>query len=121
MSKPKITPEVSALLKRLIREYPAAFRPESQEPVPLANGIHWHILNVVYPDVPPLVVRDALRIYCDRPAYKAALKPGATRVNLKGEPAGTVEAQRPPQVDEPPVAEPKRKKASQSAGAKKMM
>ena len=117
MSKPKITPDISALLKRLIREFPQCFKPESQEPLPLAHGIHWQILNAGYPDVPPLVVRDALRCYCERRAYKGVLKPGATRVDLQGEPAGTVEARRPPQVDEPPVAELKRKKAEKRAHA----
>jgi sRNA-binding protein len=107
VSKPKITPEVSALLKRLIREHPACFKPESQEPLPLAHGIHWQILDTVYPDVAPLVVRDALIIYTARPAYQAALKPGATRINLKGEPSGIVEARTSPQPTKPKPAAPK--------------
>jgi sRNA-binding protein len=87
---PKITPEVSRLLKHLCRTYPATFRPESQEPLPLAHGIHWEILDAVYPDVPPSVVRGALKVYCNRASYQKCLKPGAPRVNLKGEAAGVV-------------------------------
>ena len=119
MSKPKITPEISALLKRLIREFPQCFKPESQEPVPLKHAIHWDLLNLLYPDVPPLVVRDALRIYCDRPAYKAVLEPGAIRVNLDGQPAGAVDAPRSPQAIELKIAKakPKPKRAEQRAQA----
>jgi sRNA-binding protein len=92
MSKSKITAPVSQLLKRLIMEYPQCFRPESQPPVPLSLGIHWEILDATYPDVEPLVVRDALKIYCQRDAYQDCLKPGAARVNLQGETAGVVTA-----------------------------
>jgi sRNA-binding protein len=119
MSKPKLTPDISALLKRLIREYPACFKPESQEPLPLAHGVHWQILDATYPDVAPLVVRRALTIYTARPAYQAALKLGAARVNLKGEPSGIVEAQRPPQASEPnPPAKPKTQKTKQKETAR---
>jgi sRNA-binding protein len=109
MARPKITPEISALLKHLIREYPLTFRPESQTPVPLAHGIHWEILAVTYPDVPPLVIRDSLRIYCNRPAYRECLKPGGIRYNLQGEPAGTVEAAAPAQPANLPAAKAKPK------------
>ena len=107
MSKPKITPQISALLKHLCRTYPAAFRPESQEPLPLAHGIHWSILSAVYPDVHPQTVRDALKAYTGRASYQQCLKPGATRVDLKGEAAGVVEVQRPPQAVKPTAAKPK--------------
>jgi sRNA-binding protein len=109
MSKPKITLEISQLLNRLIREYPQCFKPESQEPVPLAYSIHWQILELTYPDTPPLVVRDALKVYTNRPAYRECLKPGATRYNLQGEAAGVVEATSPPQPENPPAAKPKPK------------
>ena len=97
MSKVRITPEISALLKHLCRTYPAAFRPEAQAPLPLAHGIHWQILNAVHPDVHPMTVKGALTVYTCRPEYQACLKPGATRVNLKGEAAGAVDAPRSPE------------------------
>jgi ProP effector len=106
MSKPKITPDVSALLKRLCREYPHCFRPESLEPVPLKHAIHWDLLDALYPDVLPLVLRDALEIYTGRASYQACLKVGAERVDLKGEPAGIVETQRPPRPTKPESVEP---------------
>ncbi|MDG4597448.1 MAG: ProQ/FinO family protein [Candidatus Contendobacter sp.] len=68
--------------------YPACFNWE--RPKPLKIGIHH---DLVAAGCERAAVQRALARYCHRPLYRRALRPGATRVDLHGQPAGIVTQQ----------------------------
>ena len=74
------------LIATLCDRFPAAFSLKS--PQPLKVGIGNEIAKTL--DINPRAVGLALGFYCNRSAYLSACKEGATRVDLDGNPAGTV-------------------------------
>jgi len=74
------------LIATLCDRFPAAFSLKS--PQPLKIGIGNEIAKML--DINPRAVGLALGFYCNRSAYLSACKEGATRVDLDGNPAGTV-------------------------------
>ena len=74
------------LIATLCDRFPAAF--SLKRPQPLKVGIGNEIAKRL--DVNPRAVGLALGFYCNRSAYLSACKEGATRVDLDGNPAGTV-------------------------------
>lgn len=81
-------PSPQALLKAWQSRYPEAFA--AAEVRPLKVGIH-HDLAAREPWSNKLI-RRALAGYVNRPRYAKALKEGAPRIDLDGNPAGTVDA-----------------------------
>lgn len=76
------------LVATLCDRFPAAF--SLQRPQPLKVGIGNEIAKML--DINPRAVGLALGFYCKRSAYLSACKEGATRVDMDGNPAGTVTA-----------------------------
>ena len=74
------------LIATLCDRFPAAF--SLKRPQPLKVGIGKEIGKML--DINPRAVGLALGFYCNRSAYLSACKEGATRVDLDGNPAGTV-------------------------------
>jgi ProP effector len=74
------------LIATLCDRFPAAFSLKS--PQLLQVGIGNEIAKML--DINPRAVGLALGFYCNRSAYLSACKEGATRVDLNGNPAGTV-------------------------------
>ena len=73
------------LIAKLIDQFPSAF---STNPQPLKIGIGNDIAKAL--DIDPRSVALALGYYCNLSAYLSACRKGATRVDLDGNPAGTV-------------------------------
>ena len=73
------------LIAKLIDQFPSAF---SMNPQPLKIGIGNDIAKAL--DIDPRSVALALGYYCNLSAYLSACRKGATRVDLDGNPAGTV-------------------------------
>ena len=74
------------LIATLCDRFPAAF--SLKRPQPLKVGVGNEIAKML--DINPRAVGLALGFYCNRSAYLSAFKEGATRVDLDGNPAGTV-------------------------------
>ena len=79
----------------LAADYPACF--DWANPRPLKRKLHKDLASLqgaalLGADVAAFrrQVRAALADYCTRPAYLAALLPGAVRIDLEGQPAGAV-------------------------------
>jgi ProP effector len=98
--EPQITPEearrrrraaINALWARLAETYPAAIAPHNRASQhPLKIGIDRDIRER-FPDVSLRTRNEFLRRYVGQPSYLRLLtKPGAGRVDLDGNPAGTV-------------------------------
>jgi len=91
---PAVTPpiRVSMLtsvptLPALIETYPACF--DGENPRPLKLGIHRDLMAAGFEKA---AVKRALVCYCNRPRYRKALRAGAIRIDLQGQPAGVVTA-----------------------------
>lgn len=65
--------------------YPACF--DWRKPKPLKIGIH---RDIIADGHDRKRVRKALGAYCSRSGYQKAMKPGAARIDLSGQPAGVV-------------------------------
>ncbi len=74
-------------LPALIETYPACF--DGENPRPLKLGIHRDLMAA---DFEKAAVKRALARYCNRPRYRKALRAGAIRIDLQGQPAGVVTA-----------------------------
>jgi hypothetical protein len=73
--------------------YPACF--DWERPRPLKLGIHKDLLAVGFGEakVEPAQIKRALGRYCHRPRYWKALRAGADRIDLQGQPVGVVTAE----------------------------
>ncbi|HMQ38884.1 MAG TPA: ProQ/FinO family protein, partial [Micropruina sp.] len=67
--------------------YPACF--DGENPRPLKLGIHRDLMAAGFEKA---AVKRALARYCNRPRYRKALRAGAIRIDLRGQPAGAVTA-----------------------------
>jgi hypothetical protein len=86
-------PELPALapeLPPLAETYPACF--DWERPRPLKIGVYRDLLAAGFADgaAPVAALKRALARYCHRPRYWNALRAGADRVDLHGQPAGAV-------------------------------
>ena len=76
---------VIEFLQTLHALYPHCFKSENDPPMPLKIGIRDDLLEVFGEAVDPQLIRAALKMYCDRPAYQKALKRyKAWRIDLEG-------------------------------------
>lgn len=80
------------VLPALMAAYPASF--DWEQPRPLKIGIHKDLRSagVGGAGIQPAEIHRALVRYCHRPLYRKALRAGAIRVDLQGQPAGVVTA-----------------------------
>ena len=74
------------LIATLCDRFPAAF--SLKRPLPLKVGVGNEIAKML--DINPRAVGLALGFYCNRSAYLSVCKEGATRVDLDGNPAGSI-------------------------------
>lgn len=74
-------------LPALIETYPACF--DGENPRPLKLGIHRDLMAAGFEKA---AVKRTLAHYCNRPRYRKALRAGAIRIDLQGQPAGVVTA-----------------------------
>ncbi len=79
------TPASVPTLPALIETYPACF--DGENPRPLKLGIHRDLMAAGFEKA---AVKRALARYCNRPRYRKALRAGAVRIDLQGQPAGVV-------------------------------
>src|SRR5262249_10704278 len=95
----------------LLRErFPKGWVRHAQHGQPLKIGVHKDLAVVLAGVVSKGGIGRALTAYTNDVAYREALKPGAVRIDLNGEPAGVVTPRQIP----PPRSKPKAKHASHS-------
>jgi ProP effector len=75
--------------RALVARFPLAFFPKGQLKRPLKVNT-FRDLRLACPDISYLRIKLALSDYCGGPSYHAAMTEGAVRIDLNGEPAGTV-------------------------------
>ncbi|MEZ5575801.1 MAG: ProQ/FinO family protein [Candidatus Competibacteraceae bacterium] len=80
---PASAPNILALAET----YPACF--DGENPRPLKLGIHHDLMAAGFEKA---AVKRTLARYCNRPRYRKALRAGAIRIDLQGQPAGVVTA-----------------------------
>jgi sRNA-binding protein len=80
--------DVNATLAELATAFPAAFTPGPNMVRPLKLGIRDDLYAQT--DISHRRITAALRLYCKAPSYLEACNAGALRVDLAGQPAGTV-------------------------------
>ena len=80
-------PAPASALVLLVETYPACF--DGENPRPLKLGIHHDLMATGFEKA---AVKRALACYCNRPRYRKALRAGALRIDLRGQPAGAVTA-----------------------------
>jgi len=85
-------PVATAAIALLAELYPKCFSVYEGRRRPLKIGIHKDILAAVDGALTPLELSRALGIYCSNPAYLGHTRKGAWRLDLDGNPAGTVTA-----------------------------
>jgi ProP effector len=83
---------VAAALAPLAEKWPACFQIFEQRRRPIKIGIHLDILAALGGAVTSAEVKFALRLYAGNLGYLLACRDGVERVDLNGEPAGTVTA-----------------------------
>jgi ProP effector len=79
-----------AALTLLCELFPRAFVRYERRRRPLKVGIHEDLRVALDGALTDVELRHALRVYCTNVVYRSRLVAGATRVDLNGEPAGTV-------------------------------
>src|SRR5262249_28350666 len=82
----------AAVLELLCAQFPRCFFHYEARGQPLKVGIHNDVLLALGDAVTPSELARALQIYVNNRIYQSRLRPGATRIDLNGEPAGTVTA-----------------------------
>ncbi len=88
-TRPPFKARVEAAQSLLRERYSDLF---GNDPKPLKIGIHLELLER-HPDLDFVGLKRALTLHCGRFAYQKALKPGAARLDLEGQPDGEVTAE----------------------------
>lgn len=88
-TRPPFKARVEAAQNLLRERYPDLF---GNDPKPLKIGIHLELLER-HPELDFVGLKRALTLHCGRFAYQKALKPGAARLDLEGQPDGEVTAE----------------------------
>jgi ProP effector len=81
-----------AMQETLVQRFPAAFKTQGQPRLPLKIGIYDDIISLAR-DLPEAEVKNAIRLYVNQGPYNRVIIEGAARVDLNGEPAGSVTAE----------------------------
>src|SRR5215813_10296439 len=82
----------AAVLELLCAQFPRCFFHDEARRQPLKVGIHNDVLLALGDAVTPSELARALQIYVNNRIYQSRLRLSATRIDLNGEPAGTVSA-----------------------------
>ena len=82
----------AAVLELLCAQFPRCFFRDEARRQPLKVGIHNDVLLALGDAVTPSELARALQIYVNNRIYQSRLRLSATRIDLNGEPAGTVRA-----------------------------
>ena len=80
----------AAVLELLCAQFPRCFFHDEARRQPLKVGIHNDVLLALGDAVTPSELATALQIYVNNRIYQSRLRPGGTRIDLNGEPGGTV-------------------------------
>ena len=91
MSKTARRAKVGAIIELLCDRFPQTF--SRRGPKPLKVGVYDDALAMLGDAVQPRGLQSALRAYTSNAGYLRALSAGACRVDLDGNPAGTVTAE----------------------------
>ena len=91
MSKTARRAKVGAIIELLCDRFPQTF--SRRGPKPLKVGVYDDALAMLGEAVQPRGLQSALRAYTSNAGYLRALSAGACRVDLDGNPAGTVTAE----------------------------
>jgi ProP effector len=83
-------PAVEAVLTLLCELFPKAFARYEARRRPLKIGIYDDLITALDGAVTVAELSAALRVYCTNRVYRSRLIAGAARIDLNGEPAGTV-------------------------------
>jgi ProP effector len=81
------------LVVKLVAAYPRAFFLDQVNRRPLKLQIHYDLRSDKAHGLSDAELRTALARYCQSAGYLAAMTLGAQRINLAGEPSGTVSAE----------------------------
>ena len=84
---------INATLQMLCEKFPAAFFVYEQRRKPLKIGIHHDIAARLGDEVDPKQLRLMMRQYFVNRFYQAAVKEGAVRIDLVGQPASVITAE----------------------------
>jgi ProP effector len=84
--------EAAACIGLLAEAFPIAFSVYEVRRRPLKVGIHLDILKRLDGAITPIELGRALACYCGNRRYRNRLIEGAQRIDLQGQPAGTVES-----------------------------
>ena len=82
----------AAVLELLCAQFPRCFFRDEARRQPLKVGIRNDVLLPLADAVTPSELARALQIYVNNRIYQSRLRLSATRIDLNGEPAGTVSA-----------------------------
>ena len=82
----------AAVLELLCAQFPRCFLRDEARRQPLKVGIHNDVLLALGDAVTPSELARALQVYANNRIYQSRLRLSATRIDLNGEPAGTVSA-----------------------------
>jgi ProP effector len=85
--------DARAAISLLAEKYPRTFFVHEAKRRPLKVGIHVDIIATVNGAIEPHELVAALRAYTSNAVYLTRLRPGATRIDLDGNPAGIVTAE----------------------------
>ena len=80
----------SAVLELLCAQFPRCFFHDEARRQPVKVGIHNDVLLALGDAVTPSELARALQIYVNNRIYQSRLRLGGTRIDLNGEPGGTV-------------------------------
>jgi ProP effector len=83
---------IAAAISLLAELYPKCFSIYEERRRPLKLGIHLDIQASLDGAITPAELHRALGAYCSNPTYLSHTRKGAPRLDLNGEPAGTVTA-----------------------------
>ena len=83
---------IAAAIALLAETFPKCFSVYEGRRCPLKLGIHLDIQAALDSAITPTELHRALGFYCSNAAYLGALRNGAPRIDLNGEPAGVVRA-----------------------------
>ena len=82
----------AAVLELLCAQFSRCFFRDEARRQPLKVGIHNDVLLALGDAVTPSELARALQVYANNRIYQSRLRLSATRIDLNGEPAGTVSA-----------------------------
>lgn len=82
--------DIDAAIELLCERFPHAFIMFERKRVPLKIGIHGDIVAILGDTLDHNLLGPALRFYTANLYYRRAQKEGVARIDLNGEPAGTV-------------------------------